>query len=66
MGVLPGARQEHRYQTCRDGDCRNYICRIYKEGYEAGHGAGFGAGVAEGRAEGFAEGYAEGCASSGE
>jgi hypothetical protein len=60
MGVLPGIRSEHRYQTCRDEDCDRFPCRVYKEGYAAGHGAGFGAGYAEGRADGYADGYGDG------
>ena len=63
--ALAGIRTEHRYQTCRDDDCRLFPCRVYKEGFEAGQAAGFGAGYAEGRAEGFAEGYAEGQADAG-
>jgi hypothetical protein len=60
MGVLPGTRAEHRYQTCTDEWCERFPCRVYREGYEAGHGAGYSAGHAAGQAEGYAEGYSEG------
>lgn len=62
MALLPGTREEHRYQTCADADCERFPCRVYREGFQAGHGAGYGAGQAEGRAEGYAEGYADGAA----
>jgi hypothetical protein len=66
MGVLPGTREKHRYQTCRDEDCELPYCRIYKEGVEIGTAGGHAAGHAAGRAEGYAEGYAEGAADAGE
>jgi hypothetical protein len=66
MGFTAGTREEHRYQTCDDEWCTNYICRIYQEGVEAGTAGGFAAGHAAGHAEGFAEGYSAGHADAGE
>jgi hypothetical protein len=58
MGVLNGARTQHRYQACRDEDCQRFACRVYKEGYWDGYARGF----AEGEAAGHAAGYAAGAA----
>jgi flagellar biosynthesis/type III secretory pathway protein FliH len=66
MGVIPGTREEHRYQTCDDESCDRFICRVYREGYAAGHGAGSAAGYAAGRADGYAEGYSDGHADAAE
>ena len=60
MALLPGTREQHRYQTCDDEYCDRFPCRVYREGYADGHGAGHVAGVAEGYAEGYAAGYADG------
>jgi hypothetical protein len=70
MGVLTGARTQHRYQACRDESCERFACRVYKEGYRAGHDAGEAegyqkghvAGYVEGHAVGYSEGYAAGAA----
>jgi hypothetical protein len=59
-----GERTQHRPQTCRDGECQRYPCRMYREGFRAGYSAGHAAGKAEGHAEGYADGYAEGAASA--
>ena len=56
MALLPGTREQHRYQTCDDEYCDRFGFRVYKEGYAAG----FGAGYAEGRADGYADGYGDG------
>jgi hypothetical protein len=70
MGMLTGARPQHRYQTCRDEDCQRFACRVYREGYAAGYGAGHAAGEAKGHAAGYSEshsdGYAAGAASCGD
>ena len=58
MGVLPGTRQEHRYQACDDEDCERYICRIYKEGYRNGYEDGYADGFGAGYSSGFSEGLA--------
>jgi hypothetical protein len=60
MALLPGTREEHRYQLCDDEYCERFPCRVYREGYEAGHAAGSASGYAAGRADGYAEGYADG------
>ena len=58
MAPLPGTRQEHRYQLCRDDDCDRFPCRVYKEGWrdgwEYGYQRGFGAGYASGFGDGLA------------
>ncbi len=64
MGVLTGARQQHRYQTCRDESCERFACRVWKEGFREGYEQGFAEGEAVGRAAGFAEGYAAGAAAA--
>jgi len=74
MGVLTDERRQHRYQTCRDGSCQRFACRIYKEGYSdgyddgygAGHAAGEAAGYDRGQSDGYAEGYAAGAVSCGD
>lgn len=66
MALLPGPREEHRYQLCDDEYCERFPCRVYKEGYEAGYGAGAGGGYAAGRADGYAEGYSDGQADTSE
>lgn len=69
LEVLTRERTQHRYQTCPDGDCQRFACRVYREGYqdgyEAGGAAGFAAGQAAGYAEGYADGYSSGAAGSG-
>ena len=60
MGVLTGARTQHRDQTCRDESCERFACRVYKEGYRAGYAAGYAIGYAEGYAAGEAAGYQAG------
>ena len=52
MGVLTDARQQHRYQTCRDEDCQRFACRVYREGYQDGYDDGQAAGYAAGHAAG--------------
>jgi hypothetical protein len=68
MGVLTGARTQHRYQTCRDESCERFACRVYKEGhrhgYDQGYAEGYLAGQAIGYTAGYAEGYAVGASSS--
>jgi hypothetical protein len=64
MGVLNGARAQHRYQTCRDESCERFACRVYREGVRDGYARGFAEGEAIGRAEGYAEGYAAGAATA--
>jgi hypothetical protein len=56
MAPLQGARQEHRYQLCRDEDCDKFPCRLYKEG----RGDGWQYGYQRGHAEGYAEGFGDG------
>ena len=58
MAPLPGARQEHRYQLCRDDDCDRFPCRVYKEGWRDGWPYGYEAGNAAGYAAGFNAGLA--------
>ncbi len=60
MGVLNGARTQHRYQTCRDESCERFACRVYKEGYRRGHDTGHAIGYAEGYTAGEAAGYQAG------
>jgi hypothetical protein len=60
MGVMTGARTQHRYQACQDEDCQRFACRVYKEGYRRGHDAGYAIGYAEGYAAGEAAGYQAG------
>jgi hypothetical protein len=62
MGVLNGARTQHRYQTCRDESCERFGCRVYREGYAAGHAAGRAEGEAVGHAQGYTEGHSDGYA----
>jgi hypothetical protein len=40
------ARPEHRYEACRDEDCKRIPCTAYKEGDREGYDRGFPAGVA--------------------
>jgi hypothetical protein len=61
MGVLTGARTQHRYQTCRHESCERFACRVYRDGY----GRGFAEGEAIGHAEGYSQGYAAGAAAAG-
>jgi len=56
MAPLPGAREEHRYQLCRDEFCDRFPCRLYKEGRGDGEQYGYQRGRAEGYAEGFGDG----------
>lgn len=58
MALLPGTREEHRYQLCRDDDCDRFPCRVYKEGHRDGWEYGRQRGHAEGYAEGFGDGLA--------
>jgi hypothetical protein len=58
MALLPGVRQEHRYQLCRDDDCDRFPCRVYKEGWRDGWPDGHQHGHAEGYAAGFGDGLA--------
>ena len=62
MGVKPDAPVQHRHQTCPDGDCQRYACRIWREGYDAGQATG----EAKGHSEGYSEGFAAGAASRGD
>jgi flagellar biosynthesis/type III secretory pathway protein FliH len=62
MGVLNGARTQHRYQTCRDELCNRFACRVYKEGRRDGYDEGYAEGYLAGQAAGYAEGYAAGAA----
>jgi flagellar biosynthesis/type III secretory pathway protein FliH len=70
MGVLTDAREQHRYQTCRDEGCQRYACRVYREGCADGYRRGYDLGHAKGHAEGYsaghADGYAAGAASCGD
>ncbi len=64
MGVINGARTQHRYQTCRDELCERFACRTYREGLRDGYNRGFAEGEAIGHAEGYSEGYAAGAAAA--
>jgi hypothetical protein len=65
MGVMNGARTQHRYQTWPDESCERFACRVWKEGFREGYERGYAEGEAAGRATGFAEGYAAGAAAVG-
>jgi len=58
MALLPGTREQHRYQTCDDEYCDRFPCRIYKEGYRNGYQDGYSQGYGDGYASGFSEGLA--------
>jgi hypothetical protein len=62
MGVMNGARTQHRYQACRDESCERFACRVYREGFRHGYDQGYAEGYLAGQAAGYTEGYAEGCA----
>jgi flagellar biosynthesis/type III secretory pathway protein FliH len=64
MGVLNGARTQHRYQTCRDESCERFACRVYREGRRDGYDEGYAEGYLAGQAAGYAEGYAAGVAAA--
>jgi hypothetical protein len=74
LKMLTDERTQHRYQTCRDGSCERFPCRVYKEGYShgydngycAGYGAGEAAGYDRGHSDGYAAGYAADAASCGD
>ncbi len=57
---MTGARRQHAYQACRDGDCQRFACRVYREGYRNGRDDGKAEGHAEGYVKGHTAGYAEG------
>jgi flagellar biosynthesis/type III secretory pathway protein FliH len=63
MALLPGTRDEHRYQFCRDEFCDRFPCRLYKEGYRNGYEDGYGQGHEIGYASGFGDGFSDGLAS---
>ena len=56
MALLPGTREQHRYQTCDDEYCDRFPCRVYREGYRNGREDGYGEGYTAGYASGFSEG----------
>jgi flagellar biosynthesis/type III secretory pathway protein FliH len=62
MGVMNGARTQHRYQTCQDEDCQRFACRVYREGFRHGYDQGYAEGYLAGQAAGYTEGYAAGAA----
>lgn len=63
MALLPGTRDEHRYQLCRDEFCDRFPCRLYKEGRADGWQYGHQRGRADGYADGYADGFPDGLAS---
>ena len=62
LEMLTDERTQHRYQTCRDGSCERFPCRVYKEGYSDGYDDGYAAGEAAGYDRGHSDGYAAGYA----
>jgi len=62
MGVVNGARTQHRYQACQDEDCQRFACRVYREGFRHGYDQGYAEGYLAGKAAGYTEGYAAGAA----
>jgi len=48
---------QHRYQSCRDGDCERAACMAWREGRAEGYD--------EGHEDGYREGFADGAASAG-
>ena len=48
-------KTDHAYQPCRDPDCSEFPCRVFKEGHGAGFQAGFDAGFGDGYVEGASD-----------
>jgi flagellar biosynthesis/type III secretory pathway protein FliH len=52
---------EHDYRKCpHKDDCRNYPCRVFREGYQLGYQHGYMDGALAGYQAGYAEGFKAG------